>query len=70
MGELGRFLILAGCALVLTGVVLGFGVHIPWLGKLPGDIAIKKENLRFYFPFTTSLLVSAILSLLLRLLRK
>lgn len=38
---------------------------IPFLGKLPGDIRIEKENFRFYFPITTSILVSVLISLIL-----
>ena len=71
---LGKTMILAGAILALIGVLVvmagkiqgsdggsgGFG----WLGKLPGDIYIKRDNLSFYAPITTSLLVGVVVSLL------
>jgi hypothetical protein len=44
--------------------------RIPWLGKLPGDILIKKDNSQFYFPITTCIIISIILTLLFYLFRK
>ena len=58
-----RMLIFAGVTLIVAGVIWSvaerFGV-----GRLPGDIAIERENFRFYFPVTTSILISIVLSLL------
>ena len=51
--------------IIIVGVVLLFIEKIPFLGKLPGDILIKKEQFSFYFPLTTSILVSIIISLIL-----
>jgi hypothetical protein len=70
MNGLGRVLIITGFILVAMGVVLSLSPRIPWLGRLPGDIYIKKENFSFYFPIATSVLVSLILSLLLWLFRR
>jgi len=67
MGDLSRSLILIGSILVIVGVVLSLFGRIPGMGKLPGDIFIKKENFTFYFPLATSLLISVILSLILYL---
>lgn len=69
MNNLGRILILAGIILILAGVTLNLLVRlkIPFPGRLPGDIFIRRENFSFYFPLTTSLLVSVILSLVLYL---
>ena len=59
-----------GRALVILGIVLVvIGLLWPWLaklglGRLPGDIVVERENFRFYFPLTTSILVSLALSLL------
>jgi hypothetical protein len=58
----GRILIAFGAVLVVAGLVLSFGIRIPLLGKLPGDIYIKKENVEFYFPLATSLLLSVAIS--------
>ncbi len=65
MTEIAKSLILVGFVLIFVGLsflVLG---KIPGLGKLPGDILVKKENVTFYFPLATSLVISAILSLIL-----
>ena len=59
---MGRFLILAG--LVIAGVGLLMTLGMP-LGRLPGDFAVKRGNFSFYFPLTTSLIVSIVLSLIL-----
>ena len=68
---IGKILIGIGFGIVALGVVLvaldripGFGNSLSWLGKLPGDISIKRENVSFYFPVATSILLSVLLSLL------
>ena len=55
---------IVGGTLLLLGVLFSFGARIPWLGRLPGDIVIERDNFRFYFPITTSIVISIILSLL------
>ena len=70
MAELGKMLILCGGLLVLVGVLLTLSGKIPWLGRLPGDIFIRRDNFTFYFPLGTSLLISALLSLLFFFLRR
>jgi len=67
---IGKILIVSGCLMVALGVVLVFSDKIPWLGRLPGDISIKRENFSFYFPLTTCILISLLLSLLFALFRK
>jgi len=57
----GKFFIIAGAVLLLTGLIITFWKSIP-LGRLPGDIHIKSSNFSFYFPITTSLLISLILT--------
>lgn len=66
----GKTLIGVGILIILIGMALIFSDKIPWLGRLPGDIHIKKENWSFYFPIATSLLISVILSLILWLFRR
>lgn len=68
--ELGRILILLGILFVLVGLAIVFKIQIPWLGKLPGDIYIKKENVQIYFPLATCLLLSLILTAILYFFRK
>ena len=65
MGEIGRSLIVFGIILIAAGLLVLVAGKIPGLGKLPGDIMIKKENFSFYFPLTTCLLLSAFISLIL-----
>ncbi|MBI4679689.1 MAG: DUF2905 domain-containing protein, partial [Nitrospirae bacterium] len=64
---IGKFLIILGMILAAMGGLLLIFKHtgIPLLGKLPGDIVIKKENFTFYFPLATSIILSIILSLIL-----
>ncbi len=66
----GKILMIAGLILAVVGLAMTFGPKIPYLGKLPGDIHIKRENFSFYFPLTSSLLISALASILFWLFRK
>jgi hypothetical protein len=63
--SIGKFLLLAGVIIALLGIGFLFFEKIPFLGKLPGDIRIEKENFKFYFPITTSILVSVLISAIL-----
>lgn len=71
MGDLGKMLLGLGLLLVILGAALILASHfsgkVPWLGRLPGDIYIERDNWRFYFPLGTSILISIILTLLLSL---
>ncbi len=67
MGSIGKALVLFGVVLITVGVLVQLFQKVPWIGRLPGDIYIKKENISFYFPLATSLLISLILTLLLNL---
>ncbi|HON39168.1 MAG: DUF2905 domain-containing protein [Desulfomonilia bacterium] len=62
-------LILFGAVLLLIGALLYFGGGISWLGKLPGDIRIERPGFSFYFPITTSILISIVLSLVIFIIR-
>lgn len=62
---LGKLLILVGGLLIIIGAVVVLAGKIPWLGRLPGDIYVERPNFTFFFPLTTSILVSVILSLVL-----
>lgn len=70
MPALGRMLIIIGIILVIIGFAFIFSDRISFLGRLPGDIYVKKERFSFYFPLTTSIIVSIILSLIFWLFRK
>lgn len=68
--SLGKSLILLGILIAGLGLLITLGGKIPFLGRLPGDIRIERENFTFYFPLTTSILVSLLLSLLFWLFRR
>ncbi|HMK52167.1 MAG TPA: DUF2905 domain-containing protein [Thermodesulfobacteriota bacterium] len=70
MGALGKLLILLGVLIIVIGLLLLVGEKIPWVGRLPGDIIIRKKNFTFYFPLATSIIISIILTLLFTLFRK
>ncbi len=61
----GKILILAGGVLVVAGVVSAFLDKIPFVGKLPGDIVVRKKDFTIYLPIATSIVVSILLTILL-----
>jgi len=63
LDDLGKVLVGFGLLIVLLGVVLLVAGRVPWLGRLPGDIYVRRGNWAFYFPLATSLVVSALLTL-------
>jgi hypothetical protein len=68
---MGRMLIVTGLLLVLAGLAVTYGGRLPLrLGRLPGDIAIHGRNSSFYFPLTTCILLSVLLSLVMWILRR
>ena len=67
MQDLGRLLVVLGLLIALAGAILLFAVRIPWLGRLPGDVLVRRGPVTIYFPLATSLLVSVVLSVLLAL---
>lgn len=68
--NIAKTLIILGIAVVGIGLILLFAGKIPWLGKLPGDILIKRENFTFYFPLATSILISVVLTFIFWLFNK
>jgi len=70
---MGRYLIILGLAIFVVGLLVSAGSRWPIfgkLGRLPGDIAIERPGFRFYFPLTTSILLSLVLTLVLSFFRK
>ncbi len=63
--DFGKLLFVVGLVLALVGILVNFVGKIPWIGKLPGDIYIQRENFSFYFPLTTSIILSIFLTLIL-----
>jgi hypothetical protein len=70
VNDLGKFLVVAGLLIAAAGALLWSGFGKGWLGRLPGDINYSKDDFSFHFPVVTCLVVSAILTLLMWLLRK
>ena len=70
MPGIGRTLVILGALLVIMGLGFIFADKIPYIGRLPGDIFIKREKFSFYFPLTTSIIISIILTILFSIFRK
>ena len=69
--QTGKWIIIAGVIVVIIGVIIYFfSDKLNWLGKLPGDIRIEKDNFRFYFPIVTMIIVSIILTILINIFKK
>jgi len=66
----GKIFVFAGIIAIVIGMIiwLGWGGKVfGWMGRLPGDIRIENENMRFYLPIATSILISIILTVIIRL---
>jgi len=70
MNNFARFFLIFGAVFLAIGLVLVAAPKIPWLGRLPGDILIRRKNFTFYFPLATSIILSIILTVLFNLFRK
>ena len=67
MGELGRILIFFGIALIVLGALFLLGPRIPYIGRLPGDILIRRDQTTLYIPLATCLVLSLVISILLNI---
>jgi hypothetical protein len=69
--ETGKYIILGGAGIMVLGMIIYF-FHdkLHWIGRLPGDVRIERENFRFYFPITTMILLSVLLAVIIRIIRK
>ncbi len=70
MESIGRAVVLTGILLIIIGIILIFIHKIPLIGRLPGDIHIQRKNFTLYFPITTCIVISLILTLIMYLLHK
>jgi Protein of unknown function (DUF2905) len=61
---IGKLLIVLGAVVAAVGLLFMLADKIPWLGRLPGDIIVRRKNFTFYFPVATSILISIVLTLL------
>ncbi|MEW6117781.1 MAG: DUF2905 domain-containing protein [Nitrospirota bacterium] len=62
--HIGKVLVIIGIILLVVGGLVMLSGRIPWLGRLPGDIVIQRKNFTFYFPLSTSIIISIILTLI------
>jgi hypothetical protein len=70
MGPIGKSLVFAGIAIAVVGLVLWGFSSAPYVGKLPGDIYLRRGNFTFYFPIATSILISIIATIIFSLMRR
>jgi len=69
--DTGKYIIIAGVILVLLGVLIYFfHDRLNWIGRLPGDIRIEKENFKFYFPITTMIVFSLVITVIIQLIKR
>ena len=69
--DTGKWIIIIGVLIILAGVIIYF-FHdkLHWIGRLPGDIKVERENFRLYFPLTTMIIFSVLLTLLITIIKK
>jgi len=70
MHFIGKVLMIIGAVFLIMGFILYFFERIPFLGKLPGDIVIKKKDFVFYFPIVTSIIISVVLTIILNIIAR
>ena len=69
--QTGKYIILIGVLIVIIGLlVYFFSDRLHWIGRLPGDIRIEKQNFRFYFPITTMIIFSVVVTLLIQIVKR
>jgi len=69
--DTGKWIIIIGVFIIIAGVIIYFfHDNLHWIGRLPGDIRVEKENFRFYFPITTMVIFSLLLTLIIQLIRR
>ncbi len=69
--DMGKYIVLVGLGVIVVGALIYF-FHdkLHWIGRLPGDIRVERDNFRFYFPITTMIIFSVLLTIIIRLARK
>ena len=69
--ETGKWVIVAGVLIVLAGVIIYFfSDKLNWIGRLPGDIRIERENFKFYFPITTMIIFSLLFTIIIQVFKR
>lgn len=71
MAQIGKYIIVAGAIVVFLGIIVYFfGDKFGWFGNLPGDVKYERENVKIFFPITTMIVISVIISLLFWIFRR
>lgn len=69
--DTGKYILIIGIVVVIIGVlVYFFNDKLHWIGRLPGDIRVEKENFKFYFPITTMIIFSILITIVVRIVRR
>jgi hypothetical protein len=69
--DTGKWIIIIGGVIVLTGIIIYcFHDKLHWIGRLPGDIRIERDNFRFYFPLATMIILSLLVTLLVNIIKR
>jgi len=69
--QTGKYILIAGIIIVVAGILIYFfHDYFKWIGKLPGDIRVEKENFSFYFPLTTMIIFSLLITLIINIFKK
>jgi len=66
---MGKILIIIGILIILVGLFLEFGIKVPFIGKLPGDISMERKNFQLYIPISSSIVISLFLMLIFLIIR-
>ena len=67
MNDFARIIILVGIVMIMVGFAIILGPKLPWVGKLPGDILIKRDGFTLFFPLATSIIISIIVTIIINL---
>ena len=69
--QAGKYIIGFGIIIIVIGIIVYFlGNKLHWIGRLPGDIRIEGENTRFYFPLTSMIIFSVLLTIIVNVVRR
>ncbi len=69
--EAGKYLIIGGIIFLIAGIIIYFfHDQFKWLGNLPGDINVKSDNFRFYFPVVTMIILSIAVTLIINIIKR
>jgi hypothetical protein len=69
--QTGKYIFIAGLVIVAAGILIYFfHDYFKWIGRLPGDIRIEKENFRLYFPLTTMIIFSVVITIIIQIFKR